>query len=524
MALNIMYPFNELNAIHDAFSCYVRTDSYVLSPRNRAGADIAILSTNPVENTLQINVFDDNFNFQAFDVFIRFTPNPTEVYDIPIAPHPNAPTTFPAIQERILQVLDAQAAFALFFNYEKLNNDKVQLTSKADDTHVFVNVLNPFTANVVFQNITTFSSPPIFREDFKILVNIAENQGSFYTNLAQQEIIPSYSDIVWFQNFAFAEIHLAEHFKNRFDMLPLNLFNNGTLFFGLDPNMSKTVKVSLMEVYDNDFQEGMVLEPVRAIDAGSNHTNRNGRNAFVQSIANGRWLHHDLKQEQMRHQANVLCCAIPADVSFRIQLNYATTNTSGIQTHTKSLINANNKVRFIAIPTTLEALFPISLHNILEELTFVDVKIIDTNDNNLFQAFHLDINHSLKNYRHYIFQNSFGVWQGVVAHAFSFEVESQHGLVNKPFSMFDGYKDGNRININRNVQQEITASFDFQLLPDNFNLLDFIESQNIYEIIDQEWVPMVLDKNKIKIGNHLDNLAPFEFKYQYATINKVRHV
>lgn len=288
--------------------------------------------------------------------------------------------------------------------------------------------------------------------------------------------------------------------------------------------MSKTVKITLTEVYDNNFQEGIVLNPVRAIDAGSNHSNRNGRNAFAQSIANGRWLHHDLLQVVMRLQANVVCCSIPASVGFKIQLSFAVDGIAGLQIHNKSFINPISAVRFVAIPATLNALFPPALHNILEDLIFVDIRILDINDNELFTPFRLEVNHSLSLYRQFIFQNSFGVWQGVVAHAFNFEIDTQHALVNRNFGMFDNFSKGNRRNIGRKVNQLVSASFDYQLLPANFNLLDFLESQHIYEIIDQEWVPIVLDKNKIKIGNHLDNLAPFEFKYQYATINKVRHV
>jgi len=521
MSLVVIHNFNSLNAINDSFSCQLRTNNYVISPRSRAGANIVINSVSPVVNTLQMNIFDSAGNFEDLSTFIRFTATPSAVYDIPISPNPSAPSTFSEIQDAIIAALNAQPAFSLFFHYEKNGADKVFLQSKSDSINLFANVLDPFSANVLFANIVSVSSPPIFRNDYKLLVQVTEKQGANYAIIAEQEIIPTYTDIVFFQNFAFAEINIHPHFQNRFN---LNRFDfNSASLFGLGDAVMKKVSVTAMEVYEGDLQDGKKFDNLIAFNAGSTHADRLGRNAFANKIASGTFLHNKLNKEVRRHQKHFICFSIPSDTAFKIQIAYLLSTGGGVQTHNSYNVSAKTDFRAFALSANFETLFPASLLGILDDLFWVDVKILDDSDENLFEPIRLNINHNLSDFKQFIFKNYYGVWEGVYADRFSIEDEVYHDQATKPFSMFNDFGDGNTINLNKQLSQNAKASFGYNYFVNNNYLLEFLASDEVYEVVNDEWIPVVFDKNKNEIKNSIENITPFVFEYQYAVEKKVHH-
>lgn len=522
MALNIIHNFNLVNAINDSFSCQLSTNAYVLSPRSRAGANITIFSTSPVANTLQMNVFDALGDFEEFSIFIRFTPTPSEVYDIPIAPHSTAPNTLVDIQEAIIDALNAQPAFSLFFTFEKNGADKVLIQSKSDEINLFTNTQDPFNGNVLFTNLTSVSSPPLFRDDYKLLVQIAEKQGAFFANIAEQEIIPNYLDIVFFQNLAFAEINIHQHFQNSFSLNRFD-FNSASLWILADDVM-KHVQVTVIEVYNGAFQEGKKFDNLIAFNAGSTHSNRQGRNSFASKIASGTFLHNNLLNEVRRNQKHFVCFSVPSDTSFVIKVQYELGSGGGFQEFTKFSISADNNFRNFLISGYLEALFPGSLHNILDDVLWFNISILDSNNDDIFESIWFEVNHSISDYKQFIFKNYFGVWEGVYADTFSLEDEVSHEMATKPFSMFNNFGNGSSLNINKKLTQKAKASFGYKYFSANNHLLEFLESDEVYVIIDDQWIPIIFDKNKNEIKNSLENITPFVFDYQYAVDKKVKHV
>ena len=519
MALTILQSYKTINLSRHLFFLRLQTNSYVLSPASKASALISFSQLVTTEGEIAFAYSD---NEGDGEVKVRFRNTPTESYDIPIQGG-SAPTTTALFAQAVIDVLSADFRFMNAFDVGlTLNTSTLFISSINYSSQLFL-IPGAFNAAFSITVVNNQSSVSSVKEDFKLITNLF-----LYTNQFQTKKIDTQNHI---PQFTEGNLNLNANAEVDFTAIaelqhPPEVIPGSDTEPFIHENALRRYRITAAEYYDGDFQDFEMRDNIYSLDAEINYAGYDQGVSEVATFCDSllqapyKFLTFLEKYKLSYYKDNLywISILIPKDVSFKVIIS-AVSSESGasVPAYESNLITNNTgHPKVFRVPCGINIIKPNWDADLVHSYK---VYLVDGQDEVISQEFIIEVDQRyLGDEKTFVYKNNFGVYHLFRAKGeFEVAMDVEFEQVQTSRRIFSPTHAFETKNVDVEKVQEVSCKIGNQNTIENKAMAEFLFSKEVYELLNGNYYPIVLDKSKNVMQNNLENLQNMEFKYKYST-------